>query len=65
MSTVNIDIKPNIINWALKQIDKEQLGEKMLQNISKWINGDKKPTFNQVQELSKKNAYTVWILFLG
>lgn len=65
MSTVNIDIKPNIINWALKQIDKEQLGEKMLQNISKWINGDKKPTFNQVQELSKKTHIPFGYFFLA
>lgn len=65
MSTVNIDIKPNIINWALKQIDKEQLGEKMLHNISKWINGDKKPTFNQVQELSKKTHIPFGYFFLA
>lgn len=54
MPTVNVNIRPEIINWALSQTQEEKLGEKLMNNIRKWLNGTKTPTFNQIEDFSKK-----------
>ena len=55
MPTVNVNIRPEIINWALSQTQEEKLGEKLMNNIRKWLNGTKTPTFNQIEDFSKKS----------
>ena len=41
MPAVNVKISPEIITWALSQTSKEKLGEKLMNNITKWLNGTK------------------------
>ncbi len=64
MPAVNVNIQPEIINWALKQTQEEKLGSKMMNNITKWLNGTKKPTFNQIEEFSKKTNIPLGYFFL-
>ena len=46
MPAVNVNICPEIINWALSQTQEDKLGDKLMNNITKWLDGTKKPTFN-------------------
>lgn len=62
MPTVNV--KPEIINWALKQTQEEKLGNKLMSNIAKWLDGSKIPTFNQIEEFSKKTNIPLGYFFL-
>lgn len=64
MPAVNVHIQPEIINWALKQTQEEKLGNKLMENISKWLDGTKIPTFNQIEELSKKTNIPLGYFFL-
>lgn len=50
MPTVNVNIQPEIISWALSQTQKEKLGDKLMNNIVQWLNGTKTPTFNQIED---------------
>ena len=54
MPTVNVNIQPAILNWALAQTNEEKLGKKLIENIKHWLDGSKCPTFNQIEEFSKK-----------
>ena len=54
MPTVNVNIQPAILNWALDQTNEEKLGKKLAENIKHWLDGSKCPTFNQIEEFSKK-----------
>lgn len=64
MPKVSVDINPSVISWALSQSDISQLGNKLMDNITKWINGTKSPTFNQMEDFSKKSNIPLGYFFL-
>lgn len=64
MPTVNVEIQPTIILWALHQTEKEKLGSKLMKNIEQWLAGTKSPTFRQVEEFSRKSDIPLGYFFL-
>ena len=50
MPTVNVNVQPAIISWALSQTSEEKLGTKLMENIKQWLAGTKRPTFNQIED---------------
>lgn len=64
MPTVNVNIQPAILNWALDQTNEEKLGKKLAENIKHWLDGSKCPTFNQIEEFSKKTHIPIGYFFL-
>ena len=64
MPIVNVKIQPEILNWVIGQIDERQLGEKLANNLKKWIDGTKTPTFRQIEEMSKKTNIPLGYFFL-
>lgn len=64
MSTVNVNIQPAIISWALSQTSEEKLGAKLVENIKCWLDGTKNPTFNQIEDFSKKSHIPLGYFFL-
>jgi len=64
MPTVNVNIQPEILTWVLKQMQEEQIGSKLKNNIIHWLNGTKTPTFNQIEDLSKKSNIPLGYFFL-
>lgn len=64
MPAVNVNIQPAIIKWALDQIDESQLGERLKNNIMQWLDGTKTPTFNQIEDFSKKTNIPLGYFFL-
>ena len=64
MPTVNVNIQPAIISWALSQTSEEKLGTKLVDNIKHWLDGTKSPTFNQIEDFSKKSHITLGYFFL-
>lgn len=53
MPTVNVNIQPAIISWALNQTSEDKLGMKLMGNIRHWLDGTKSPTFKQIEDFSK------------
>ncbi len=64
MPSVNVNIQPEVIHWALNQTPAEKLGEKLMDNITKWLDGTKTPTFHQLEEFSKKSNIPLGYFFL-
>ena len=64
MASVQVNIRPEIIHWALRQTQKEKLGDKLMDNIAKWLNGTKTPTFRQIEDFSKKANIPLGYFFL-
>lgn len=64
MPVVNVNIQPEIIRWALSQTQNEKLGDKLLNNIIQWLNGTKTPTFNQIEDFSRKANIPLGFFFL-
>lgn len=64
MPAVNVNIQPAIISWALSQTSEEKLGTKLVENIKQWLDGTKSPTFNQIEDFSKKSHIPLGYFFL-
>lgn len=64
MPAVNVNIQPAVINWALSQTKEEQLGIKLMENIKRWLDGSKTPTFNQIEDFSRKANIPLGYFFL-
>ena len=64
MPMVKVDIQPEIIHWALSQTKADQLGVKLMGYIEQWLDGTKTPTFNQIEEFSKKANIPLGYFFL-
>lgn len=64
MPAVNVNIQPAVLQWALSQTEEDQLGAKLMNNIVQWLNGTKTPTFNQIEDFSKKSNIPLGYFFL-
>lgn len=64
MPAVKVNIQPAIISWALSQTSEEKLGAKLVENIKHWLDGTKSPTFNQIEDFSKKSHIPLGYFFL-
>ena len=64
MPTVNVNIQPAIISWALSQTSEEKLGTKLVENIKHWLDGTESPTFKQIEDFSKKSYIPLGYFFL-
>ena len=64
MPTVNVNIQPAILIWALSQTSEEKLGAKLMNNVKQWLDGSKSPTFNQIEDFSKKSQIPLGYFFL-
>lgn len=65
MPSIAVNIQPEIINWALKQTKEERIDAALLSNIHQWLDGTKVPTFNQIEDFSKKACIPLGYFFLA
>lgn len=63
MLAINVNIQPEILNWALNQTTEEKLGEKLMANIKQWIAGTKNTTFNQIEDFNRKSDIPLGYFF--
>ncbi len=61
---VNVSITPTIINWIISQIQMSELSKEVTDNLQAWKNGDKTPTFNQIENASKATGIPLGYFFL-
>ena len=64
MPSITVDIQPEIINWALKQTKEDRIDAALLNNIHQWLEGTKVPTFNQIEDFSRKACIPLGYFFL-
>ena len=54
MAGLEIAVQPTVIDWVLQHIRNERIDHNLIDRLQSWKNGTKKPTFNQLEEASKK-----------
>lgn len=54
MAGINVNVKPEIITWILRTIQLENIAASAVDLLYKWQTGEKTPTFNQIEEMSRK-----------
>ena len=61
---VKINISQEILNWVLMQIQPEKTSYEIIEYLQSWLHGDKTPTFNQVEKVSKATGIPFGYFFL-
>ncbi len=64
MPSIAVEIQPEVLNWALKQAKEEHIDDALINNIHQWLDGTKVPTFNQIEDFSKKACIPLGYFFL-
>jgi len=63
MPSIIIDVEPVIIDWIMRYAHAVKNAE-IIDNLLKWKNGEKKPTFNQIETVSKATHIPLGYFFL-
>lgn len=64
MPGVSVNVQPAILDWAMQKAQMARASSSVIDMIGKWISGEKMPTFNQIEEISKKISVPFGYFFL-
>lgn len=64
MASVTVPVHTAIIDWVLQNIHDEQMETKVLERLDAWKSGEKIPTLNQLEEMSRKTHIPFGYFFL-
>ena len=64
MAGVNVSVAPEIINWVIEKIQFGTVNNSVFELLNKWKSGEKVPTFNQIEDVSKKTNIPFGYFFL-
>lgn len=61
---VNVDISVAILDWVMAHVQIDILPSQIKEYLSLWKNGEKKPTFNQIEKTSRATGIPLGYFFL-
>ena len=64
MPGVTVSIAPEILNWIIQKVQFQNVNSSVYELLNKWLSGEKEPTFNQVEDMSKKTNIPFGYFFL-
>ncbi len=64
MQSIKINIAPSIIDWVVNHAPAEKLTVEILDDLNRWKHGEKEPTFNKIESLSKATHIPLGYFFL-
>ena len=64
MVKVDVAVSKEILEWVISQIRMEDVSSAVTQRLLQWYNGEKTPTFNQVEETSRATGIPLGYFFL-
>jgi Zn-dependent peptidase ImmA (M78 family) len=64
MPSIRVDISPSIVDWIFKVASVQLLDEAWRSRCNKWKTAEEKPTFSQIESLSKKTHIPLGYFFL-
>ena len=64
MASITIPVHSAIIDWVLQNIPEEQPASEVTERLNAWKSGEKTPTLNQLEEMSRKTHIPFGYFFL-
>lgn len=61
---VDVTISKDILDWVMSRIHLEDISSTVAQRLLQWYNGEKTPTFNQIEEASRATGIPLGYFFL-
>lgn len=59
-----IDISSEVLSWVAAHVQKRTLSQQIVEYLNLWSSGKKKPTFNQIEKVSKATGIPLGYFFL-
>ena len=64
MSVLYLDVQPTVLDWAIQRTQFEDVSENVIETLTQWRDGIKKPTFKQLEDISKKTHIPFGYFFM-
>lgn len=64
MPSIVVDVAPAMMDWMINFTFSNNADTEIVNNMIKWKNGEKKPTFNQIESVSKATHIPLGYFFL-
>ena len=61
---VPVNVSMEILDWVIAHIKIDALPNQIREYLNLWVNGEKEPTFNQVEKVSKATGIPLGYFFL-
>lgn len=59
-----VNISAAVLHWVMRTVQLDTLPPQIVEYLSKWVNGEKEPTFNQVEKVSNATGIPLGYFFL-
>ena len=63
-AAVYIDVQPAVLDWVIQKTQFENVGSNVAESLAQWRSGSKKPTFRQLEDMSRKTHIPFGYFFL-
>ena len=60
----SVNVSSEILNWVIAHVQMNSLSNQIVDYLNSWAKGEKKPTFNQVEKVSKATGIPLGYFFL-
>lgn len=64
MQANSVSIAPEMLNWVIAHIQMNSLPKQIVEHLTAWISGQKEPTFNQIEKVSRATGIPLGYFFL-
>ena len=53
---INVKLSPDVLDWVMAHIQQENVPRDVVKYLTIWKSGEKVPTFNQIEKVSKASG---------
>ena len=64
MQANSVSIAPEMLNWVIAHIQMNSLPKQIVEHLTASISGQKEPTFNQIEKVSRATGIPLGYFFL-
>ena len=64
MAVISVNVKPEVLSWALNQVPEMKFKAEVSKRLDKWLSGTSLPTFRQIESFSKTTGIPLGYFFL-
>ena len=63
MAAVSVNVKPEVLSWALNQVPEMKFKSDVSKKLDQWLAGTLLPTFRQIESLARPQGFLLGISF--
>ena len=61
---VGVNVSNEVLNWVISHVQMNSLSQQVVNYLNLWVSGEKTPTFNQIEKVSRATGIPLGYFFL-